>query len=193
MQVTATDLRNTYEKLETAQLVELRSKGTLTETATAVLAQILAERGVSPTEQQQIETETLEQSNRQKSYYTGLATVWQRALGRLIDSLIFIGLLIPGGLQIGSYTFLLGTPLTILAFVYLFLADGLPRGRSLGKRVAGTAVVDAKTREPCGYLQSGGRNFAMILGLIDTICMVQRSRQRLGDMLAGTLVVRASS
>jgi hypothetical protein len=43
MKVSEQDLRERYESLETEQLIELQAKGGLTEVATRVLEQVLAE------------------------------------------------------------------------------------------------------------------------------------------------------
>jgi uncharacterized RDD family membrane protein YckC len=46
----------------------------------------------------------------------------------------------------------------VVAAVYLLLKDGLPRGQSLGSRLAKIAVVDQKTGAPCTFRQSFIRN-----------------------------------
>lgn len=86
--------------------------------------------------------------------------------------------------------------LAIVAIVssaaYYFLADGLPGGQSLGKRWLGMVVVHAETGEPCTYLQSFVRNLLLaLLGPIDWAFIFGERHQRLGDKLAGTIVIVA--
>jgi uncharacterized RDD family membrane protein YckC len=78
----------------------------------------------------------------------------------------------------------------IFAFLYTLLADGLEGGQSYGKRMVGIRVVSMQTGAPCSFGQSFVRNLLlMILGPIDWIFIFGDRRQRLGDKLAGTIVV----
>lgn len=84
--------------------------------------------------------------------------------------------------------------LTLLLFVvlYVLFCDCLPGGQSVGKRMLGLAVIDRRTGRPCSPVQSLGRNLLLgILGLFDWIFIFGEQRQRLGDMIAGTIVVEA--
>jgi len=75
------------------------------------------------------------------------------------------------------------------AFYYLF-ADGFPGGQSLGKRWIGMYVIDEKSGEPCTWGDSLVRNFFLAaLGPIDWIFIFGEKHQRLGDKVAGTIVV----
>ena len=81
----------------------------------------------------------------------------------------------------------------IFCVLYYFLADGLEGGQSWAKRWFGIAVIDARTGAPCGFGQSFVRNFMLaILGPIDWIFIFFGRKQRLGDIVAGTLVVARS-
>ena len=45
-------------------------------------------------------------------------------------------------------------PLTVpLSIIYLFIGNGLFRGASLGKRVTGLTIIDAKHGRPCSVIQ----------------------------------------
>jgi uncharacterized RDD family membrane protein YckC len=78
----------------------------------------------------------------------------------------------------------------LFAFLYTLLADGLEGGQSWGKRMVGIRVVSMQTGTPCSFGQSFIRNLLlMILGPIDWIFIFGDRRQRLGDKLAGTIVV----
>lgn len=75
--------------------------------------------------------------------------------------------------------------------MYLLICDGLPGGRSLGKRVTRSSVVHVDTEQPCTYWRSALRNFpTLVLGIIDIVFIVGKQRRRLGDYLAGTKVVK---
>ena len=66
LEITETDLRVNYSAQETAQLVALRDKGTLTDLARRVLDQILNERGVSVGELECISTAVRMQRNEEE-------------------------------------------------------------------------------------------------------------------------------
>jgi uncharacterized RDD family membrane protein YckC len=56
----------------------------------------------------------------------------------------------------------------------------------------GMRVIDEKTRQPCTFWQSFVRNLSLhVLNIIDWIFIFGGSRRRLGDFLAGTIVVKA--
>ena len=76
-------------------------------------------------------------------------------------------------------------------FAYFLLSDALPNGQSLGKKVLGLYVVSKATGKPCKLWQSVARNlFSPILGIIDALFLLSKERQRLGDMLANTIVLK---
>lgn len=80
----------------------------------------------------------------------------------------------------------------VWAIGYHFLADGLGEGQSLGKQWLGISVVDDRSGEPCTFGQSFVRNLLLaILGPLDWIFIFGTRHQRLGDKLAGTVVVAA--
>ncbi|MFG2040613.1 RDD family protein [Dactylosporangium sp. NPDC048998] len=84
----------------------------------------------------------------------------------------------------------------VLVVLYYVLLEGL-FGRTVGKMVTGIRVVDAATGAVPGIGKALIRTllriidglFAYLVGFIVVLC--SRSRRRLGDMAAGTLVVRA--
>jgi uncharacterized RDD family membrane protein YckC len=125
-----------------------------------------------------------------------LASLGSRFIAQILDSMLgFVPLLAFVGLAfvlelddiIKGWMVILGCAFIV---VYLLFQDGMGRGQSWGKRMQSIAVVDQRTGEPCGYRQSLARNASMILlNVIDCIFIFGRSRQRLGDMLAKTVVV----
>ena len=78
------------------------------------------------------------------------------------------------------------------AAAYNFLADGLPGGQSFGKHFLGMKVIDFASRAPCSYGQSFIRNLVLwFLGPLDWVFIFGERHQRLGDKLAGTIVIDA--
>ena len=190
MQVTEQDLRERYQGLETAQLLELQAQGTLTDTATRVLEQVLAERSISAADRAAFVSEFEKQAVAQEETMAALASRWQRLGAQVIDSVLMLMILLMAAL-FGMAAPFLGILGVVAALAYLLLADGLPRGQSVGKRVLDISVIDRRTLKPCTYGQSFVRNFLLaLLGLIDWIFIFGSTRQRLGDMAANTVVVR---
>lgn len=84
----------------------------------------------------------------------------------------------------------------LLFFLYKLLFEALWNGQTLGKRAAGIRVVQANGM-PVTFLQVVIRNLLRIIDYlpayycIGAICVLAtRRRQRLGDLAAGTVVVR---
>ncbi|OIN51612.1 hypothetical protein BLL37_17075 [Pseudomonas azotoformans] len=78
------------------------------------------------------------------------------------------------------------------AFAYFLLADALPNGQSLGKRLLSIATVDRKTRKGCSVSQSFTRNSGALV-VIDWVWIFMESRTRLGDMFAKTIVIQTGN
>lgn len=126
-----------------------------------------------------------------------LASRWARLLARIADALAafapFVVLVLrspaePAPTTVGAWLMAL-----LFGIGYVFLADALPGGQSFGKRMLGIAVVDPRTGYPCSAGQSFLRNLPLaVLGFLDWVFIFGERRQRLGDMVAGTLVVRAA-
>jgi len=192
MQVTEQDLRERYASMETEQLLELQARGDLTETAARVLEQELARRPISAEDRAAISSELKQQTAEQDELIKSLASPPQRFTAQFIDSVVTLMIFIPAVL-VWPAVRPLGIAGFILATAYLLLADGLPNGQSIGKRVLHIAVIDQRTRKPCTYGQSFGRNILLaFLGIFDWIFIFGRKHQRLGDMAANTVVVRCS-
>jgi len=91
-----------------------------------------------------------------------------------------------------------GGSLLLLAYVVLYyvVLEGLT-GRTVGKFLTGVRVIDATTGRPPGVGRAIVRTLlrfidgilAYLVGFV--IVLASRHRRRLGDMAAGTLVVRA--
>jgi uncharacterized RDD family membrane protein YckC len=133
-----------------------------------------------------------------------LASLGERLGGQFLDALtgaspVLIGSLISqkigagvsvGGITVGDMSFWGG--MAIFVF-YLLFQDGLPKGQSIGKRIMRTAVIYVATGRPCSLLGSVARNVIQVLGVFDWIFILGRKRQRLGDILVGTVVIRKRS
>jgi uncharacterized RDD family membrane protein YckC len=126
--------------------------------------------------------------------YSQLASLGDRFLGQVLDTCILFGIVL---VALGSFLFMpdLGIVSSglgwLAAIFYMLFADGFPGGQSIGKRVLGTAVVDASTGRPCTWGQSFLRNLLLwLLGFIDWLFIFGGRHQRLGDRAANTLVVK---
>jgi uncharacterized RDD family membrane protein YckC len=86
--------------------------------------------------------------------------------------------------------------LLVIVVLYYVILEGV-YGRTVGKMITGVKVVDAATGSPPGIGKAVIRTllriidgiFAYLVGFI--IVVSSDRRRRLGDMAAGTLVVRA--
>lgn len=126
-----------------------------------------------------------------------LASRGERLSAQIIDTLIGFGpMLVAFGLTyvhklFGDINVVIGFLFFVL---YLLFADCLPRGQSWGKKGLGIAVVEQQTGKPCGAWRSFVRNLSLlVLGFFDWIFIFGRTCRRLGDMLAGTIVVKRPS
>ena len=131
-----------------------------------------------------------------------LAGVGSRFVARLLDTLIQVAIII--ALALGVY--LTSAPgvvragVRVLLFLVIFAYDVpfevLNRGRTVGKVAAGIRVVGTQG-EPIGFIASAIRNilriadFLPLLYVGGVIAIVSTRRdQRVGDLFAGTIVVR---
>ena len=124
-----------------------------------------------------------------------LASLGERLGGQIVDAFIAA---IPAILGSAPWpvsedaSMMLTSTGVALAIGYLLFSDGLGSGQSLGKRLVETKVIDSATGEECTFGQSFLRNFLlMVLGVIDWVFIFGAKRQRVGDIAAGTVVVRA--
>ena len=128
-----------------------------------------------------------------------LASRFRRLIGQAIDAVIGFTPLVFAAIRAGTENsdgvWAASFMIAGIAWVgfYHFFADGLNEGQSVGKLWLGMRVIDARTGAPCTYYQSFVRNLLLsIAGPIDWIFIFGERRQRLGDAIAGTIVVEAS-
>ncbi len=190
MSVTESDLRERYDAMPLEQLLELvdqRAKGRLTSIAESVLEDVLNSRGVPTEVRDQISASAQAKAEEDDQLDESLASSGARLLARVIDLLF---LTIAGA---ALQTVVNGSS-EVLFVSYLLLADGLPGGWSIGKYLVGIVVVDAVTRPPCSLWQSFVRNLSLIFLMLDWGFLTgSKRRQRLGDMVARTIVVKTST
>jgi len=188
MEVSESDLTERYSEMETEELVRLQLAGGLTDQASKTLKKVLDGRGVNSIEKEEIETEVkLEIENALELASLGARFVAQILDGILASFLIFIPVLVFGsssdlGVGLGFFCFI----------VYLLFQDALPNGQSIGKRVMKIAVVNKTTRKPCKHTESIVRNSLLLfIGFIDLLTIGSKYKQRMGDMLANTIVIKS--
>ncbi|WP_087025088.1 RDD family protein [Thaumasiovibrio subtropicus] len=122
-----------------------------------------------------------------------LASPGLRYLGQVIDSVISFSIFM-FMLWLGDVLGVSQNTSSLSAFsaaaLYFLFSDGLANGQSLGKKLLGISVIDSVTGKSCSFPQSLARNFLTpLIGIIDAMFILGQKRQRLGDMLAKTVVV----
>ncbi|HEV8207866.1 MAG TPA: RDD family protein [Acidimicrobiia bacterium] len=113
-------------------------------------------------------------------------------LGAIFALAVVLGPLGTNGFVLAAYL----VAIFLILFAYDIALETWNRGRSIGKLAAGLRVVRAGG-EPEGFLTAAVRNFLRIVDflpafyVVGVISILVTSRnQRLGDLAAGTLVVR---
>jgi uncharacterized RDD family membrane protein YckC len=130
-----------------------------------------------------------------------LAGLGSRFVARLLDSLVQFGIIFALGIAAAGVHsgWVLGFMIVLdfaTLFVYDILFEVLASGRTPGKRASGLRVVRSGG-QPVGFLASLIRNVLRLVDFLPTLYLlgsimivVSRYNQRLGDLAAGTLVVR---
>lgn len=120
-----------------------------------------------------------------------LASLWNRLVAFLVDMTIIFLLTIVGGeliMRLGVTNEALAVyPLLIVYFIVV--AKKYP-SQTVGKKLMGIATVDKATQQPPKLWQVVVRNFTRVFWIVDLLFMVSENRQRLGDMLAKTIVIK---
>ncbi len=130
-----------------------------------------------------------------------LAGVGSRMLAQAIDALIVTGILFGLFTAAGAISgpIVLAVAIggaTLTPVCYFLLIEWLWHGSTPGKAALRLRVV-CSTGEPIGLQESAVRNFVRIIDFLPvayvlggTVAMISRDGRRLGDMAAGTVVVR---
>jgi uncharacterized RDD family membrane protein YckC len=123
-----------------------------------------------------------------------MASRTSRFFARLFDCGVLVAILMPSILLTGTPSNFFGEGLilqisTVVFFLYLFFPDALG-GQSIGKRLLRIGVMGANSRRPCNLFQSLIRNISIVVfNIVDVLFIMNNSKLRLGDRLAGTVVV----
>ena len=87
--------------------------------------------------------------------------------------------------------------LLVLPFAYYVLLETLWNGQTFGKRLVGVRVI-REDGSPVGFFQVAARNLARVIDVLPpalaadiAVMMLSAKGQRLGDLIAGTVVVKA--
>lgn len=133
-----------------------------------------------------------------------LAGVGSRFVAAFIDGLIQAGLMLSLGLLAWALSNVIGDWAAVLFFVGLFVVyfgydiafETLASGRTPGKRWTGLRVVKVGGA-PVTFMTSAVRNLLRLVDMLPTMYLIGMvtiiatpKNQRLGDMAAGTIVVR---
>jgi uncharacterized RDD family membrane protein YckC len=127
--------------------------------------------------------------------YANLALRTNRVMAYLIDSFYIFCLYIAMSLVawIMNIDYAITTGITMLIYWFYFLIkDALPNGQSFGKKSMQLKVVSSKTGNNCTVVQSIIRNivnFIPFLNIADALFAGRYKRQRIGDILARTIVI----
>jgi phage shock protein A len=90
------------------------------------------------------------------------------------------------GFILGTFVF---SSLAMWAFGLLFI-DGFRKGQGIGKKLLSLQVIRLKDGKPCTFKDAFIRRFAGIFQPLDFFWTLGKKRQRLGDKLAETVVVK---
>jgi uncharacterized RDD family membrane protein YckC len=131
-----------------------------------------------------------------------LAGVGSRFVARLLDTLIQLAIIfaLVLGIALTSAPGVVRAVVRVLLFLVIFAYDVpfevLNRGRTVGKVTAGIRVVGTQG-EPVGFIASAIRNILRIADFLPLLyvggvisIVATRRDQRIGDLFAGTIVVR---
>jgi len=181
-------LRQHYERQDTEELLET-AKSDLTAEARAVLTDVLATRGITVPEAKTVGAQDVTQGARAPEYRR-LASRWKRLVAYAIDvwGVITVLMIILSPLDAVSTEFYENAT-TAVWLAYFLLRDVMP-GQSIGKRLFGLKVIHDRSGSSCTWLRSIGRNVFHLFFVIDALFALGNNRMRLGDWLAGTVVVK---
>ena len=192
MKVSEEDLRANFKALPIERLIALQAQGTLTETAQRIIEEVLDEQSVSVEARVAVAKSTKVEVENKEKLIASLASLSERFFAQLVDYVVLIlicTIFFSAGLVVEIFI----TVGVITSLGYLLLADALPGGQSLGKRVLGIAVRDLQTNKPCNVGQSFLRNLlGLLFPVFDWIFIFGQMHQRAGDRAASTIVVRLS-
>jgi len=157
-----------------------------------VLLRVLAARGVPPEAIEEVLADEFARQAEDRAQNERLASLGARLAAFVIDNLA--ATLLSRLLALLLLTLTSGPEADylppVLACAYILFRDAIP-GQSLGKRLLKLRVVRMPDERGMTLLSSFLRNLPLLLlSLIDLVFITGERRMRLGDMLAGTIVLR---
>ncbi|MES2040412.1 MAG: RDD family protein [Pseudomonadota bacterium] len=185
-------LQDSYASKETGDLLALGIKPDLGEHEYAAVESILSVRGVDINAFREQRQQHLKIADSQNADDEKLAGLSKRFIAQVIDTvgvallLTLLGLLIT--VTMPNLFKQTNRVALILWLLYQLFKDGFD-GQSLGKRIMHIRVVHRETEHPCNLTQSFLRN-VLVLTVVDWVFALGRRQLRLGDMVAGTKVVK---
>ena len=183
-------LKEYYERQDTEELLAIARKD-LTEEARLILQEVLAGRNVAPDATTAVRADVLYPQARDAEDAGRLATRWTRFLAFLVDvwGAIIVLTILLSPLRWISEEIHVNVVLAVW-LVYFLLRDGIPE-LHLGKRLFSIRTVHARSSRSCTWLRSIWRNVMHLFFWVDALFILSSNKMRLGDMLAGTIVIKA--
>jgi len=185
----------TYSQYHKDTLIEeyLQKRTTVEEEKILIIE--LEKRGISLGKVQQFVEENKLDVYSNGLTYANLALRENRVMAYLIDSYYIICTFIVLSVIVGivGIDYGIAAGISTLAYcLYFLIKDALPNGQSFGKKTMKIKVVSSKTAKNCTIPQSIIRNIVNLIPFIniaDAIFAGRYQRQRMGDILAGTIVI----
>jgi len=194
-------IKSNFENMHTELLIGRKLDGRLTGAAEKILDAELIKRNVTSVEISDYSNdagykELLIKEHPNELSENNLASAPQRLVAQIVDQFIAAFLAIVISLIFSTLGFeTLSIVVTIVTYIaYVTLNDALPNGQSYGKHLMNIKVIDRTSGTDCNLGQAFTRNITTaipLISLIDGLMIFSRNRQRMGDRLANTIVIRA--
>lgn len=182
------DIRENYERMETEELLSLTGKD-LTDVERKVLIEVLTTRGLGPGAIHEARAHNVEMQNKEVERHEKLAPIIPRIVAFAIDFLGMAVIVYVVLLPLRIFSDAAHETATVAAFwAYFLLRDGIP-GQGVGKRLM-SLRTEQLTGQSASFVNSFWRNLSHFFFVIDAVFALGKRRMRLGDMIAGTHVVR---
>lgn len=201
MKTYAEVVRESFRGMTDDDLAERWHSADLTDEARQQLQAELTSRGITADQVRRLYEAVKAEQDGQAAQAAATDAMLASPLARLgaqsidqIAALLILLLSHPAMVQLGMPSSLSGW-VSLLAFLsYHLLSDALPNGQTVGKFIFRIATVHVESGQPCSWGRSLVRNLSLLLlSVFDVLSIFGRRRQRLGDRLARTAVVKLES
>lgn len=193
-------LKANYENLHTDILIETKQKGGLTDLAQKLLNEELQKRNVSANDEISYKTSDISNTH-PDDFATGitlgdLASTGSRFVAQFIDQIIALLLMFATSLLVGmmGMNSAFGLGIVFLSYAtYILMNDAMPNGQSIGKKILSIKVINKTSGKNCSLSESFLRNITTVIpptAALDAALIFGRKKQRMGDSIANTIVVR---